>query len=326
MFLQYIARRLINMVPIVVAVIFLTFVFLKLAPGDFFSTMVLDPRIPETTVERLRREFGLDQPVHVQFLKWFWNALHLNFGYSFKYNGMPVFSLIRERMFNTLVLSLSSMFIAWALAIPIGIYSAVKQYSIGDKLATIFAFWGMSIPNYILAFIVMYYSQLFGLTEILPIGGVVGQNYDRLSMWGKLFDRIRHLIVPAFVLGTGGMAGLMRVMRGNLLEMLHAQFIMTARAKGLQEKIVILRHAVRNAINPIITGLGFAISAVLSGSVLVETVTSWPGMGRLTVEALLSQDYFLTIGSVLMATVLLIIGNLIADILLAVSDPRIQLS
>jgi peptide/nickel transport system permease protein len=313
------------MIPIVVGVIFLSFVFLKVAPGDYFDQMALDPQVSKETLSRLRAQFGLDQNVFVQFIRWFWNALHLNFGYSFEFKA-PVFTLIWQRSLNTLILSLAALIISWTIGLPIGIYSAVRQYSIGDKAATVFAFVGLSIPNYILAFLIMYFSYRFGIQEILPIGGVTSLDYDSLSWAGKIWDRLRHLIIPAFVLGTSGMAGLMRIMRGNMLEVLRAQYIITARSKGLMERLVVLRHATRNAINPIVTILGYEISGLLSGAVLVESVTSWPGLGRLTVGALLSQDYYLTIGSILMSTVLLIFGNLMADILLSVADPRIQFS
>ena len=306
-------------------VIFLSFVFLKLAPGDFFTQMALNPQISKDTLAQLRAQFGLDQNVFIQFIRWVWSALHLDFGYSLEFKA-PVFTLIWQRALNTLILSFAALLISWVLGLPIGIYSAVKQYSIGDKAATVFAFLGLSIPNYILAFLIMYFSFNFGLQNILPIGGVTGLDYDSLSMWGKAWDRLRHLFIPAFVLGTGGMAGLMRIMRGNMLEILRSQYIVTARSKGLRERLVVIRHATRNAINPIVTILGFEISGLLSGSILVEVVTSWPGLGRLTVGALLSQDYYLTIGSILMSAVLLIFGNLIADVLLSVSDPRIQFS
>ena len=322
---QYTVRRILNMIPIIVGVIFLSFVFLKVAPGDYFDQMALDPQVSKETLSRLRAQFGLDQNVVIQFIRWFWNALHLNFGYSFEFKA-PVFTLIWQRSLNTLILSLAALVISWTLGFPIGIYSAVRQYSIGDKAATVFAFVGLSIPNYILAFLIMYFSYRFGIQQILPIGGVTSLDYDSLGLAGKTWDRLRHLIIPAFVLGTSGMAGLMRIMRGNMLEVLRAQYIITARSKGLMERLVVLRHATRNAVNPIITILGYEISGLLSGAVLVESVTSWPGLGRLTVGALLSQDYYLTIGSILMSTVLLIFGNLMADILLSVADPRIQFS
>ena len=201
----------------------------------------------------------------------------------------------------------------------------MRQYSTFDKVASVFSFAGLSIPNYFLAFLIMYFSVYFGIQEILPIGGVSSLDYDTLGLAGKIWDRLRHLFVPAIVLGTAGMASLMRFMRGSMLEVLRSQYVVTARSKGLREGLVVLRHSTRNALNPIITLLGYEFSTLLSGSITVEIVTNWPGLGRLIFEAILSQDYYLTIGSILMSTLLLIIGNLIADILLSISDPRVHL-
>jgi len=248
------------------------------------------------------------------------NLAQGNFGYSLAWR-VPAFLVIKQRLFNTLILSLTTMLFSWLIAIPAGIYSAVHRYTLGDKIITMFAFFGMSIPNVFFALLCIFFAAKTGL---FPIGGLQSINFDKLSLWEKGWDMARHLVLPTIVLGTAGMAGLLRQMRGNLLDVLRLDYITTARAKGLGERVVIYKHAVRNAINPLITIFGFWLAGLLGGSILVETVFSYPGLGRLIVEAFFNQDVHLVMGSLVMAAVLLVIGNLIADLLLAVTDPRIR--
>jgi peptide/nickel transport system permease protein len=213
------------------------------------------------------------------------------------------------------------MLLSWCLAIPIGIYSAVHPYSRMDKMFSFCAFFGMSVPGFFLAFLLLYVASVTGW---FPIGGLQSINYDTLSLFEKVWDRVHHLMIPTLVLGTGSMAGLVRLMRGNMLETLRAEFVTTARAKGLAEQVVIYKHALRNAINPFITIFGYQLSTLFSGAAITEIITAWPGLGRLMLDAVISQDLFLVMGNLLMGSVLLIVGNLSADILLAVSDPRIR--
>jgi len=318
--LAYISRRLLHMVPLLLGISLISFIIIQLAPGDFLTQQALNPQVSTERITQERARFGLDKPVYVQYFFWLKNALRLDFGHSFSYR-VPVFRLIATRLFNTFILSLSAMIFTWILSIPLGIISAIKQYSWVDKLLTFLAFLGLAIPNFFFALLLLFMAMRTGW---FPVGGMYSINYQSLSLFGKIGDRLYHLILPTIVLGTSGMAGLMRQMRGNLLDYLKADFVTTARAKGLSERVVIWKHAVRNAINPIITIFGLSLPGLLSGAALTEIVMAWPGLGRLMLEAVLAQDLYLVMGSLIMGSVLLILGNLVADLLLAWVDPRIR--
>lgn len=300
---------------------FVTFMFIQLAPGDYFAILRMNPQISDATIAKLQAKYHLDRPALVQYAYWLKNLARLDLGYSIS-QKQPVLAVIGDRLVNTLMLSISSILIAWFVAIPIGIYSAVHQYSIGDKIFSTLAFIGMSLPSFFMALLMLYYfgSQL----GILPIGGLKSPGYYELSTFRQAVDIAMHLIIPATVLAIGGLAGLQRLMRGNMLEVLRMQYITTARAKGLPENRVIYRHALRNAINPMITIFGFELSGLLSGAALLEIVCGYPGLGQIMLEAVRSQDIFLVMGSMLIGGVLLIVGNLIADVLLAVVDPQVS--
>ncbi len=253
-----------------------------------------------------------------------------NFGYSFAYHT-PVFSLMMPRLKNTFILSLCAIIFTWICAIPIGIYCAVRQYSFFDKILSVFSFIGMSVPSFFFALLLLYIVTLtYNLPQehflygILPIGGLVSTNNDSMSALGKFVDILWHLILPVLVLGMSGMAGLQRLMRGNLLETLRTGYITTARSKGLSEHSVIIKHAVRNAINPLITIFGYTLPALLSGAALIEIVFAYPGIGLLMLDAVRSYDLYVVMGSLLLSGFLLIVGNIIADVLLAWVDPRIR--
>lgn len=317
----FLLRRFLSVIPLLMGVTLIAFLLIYLAPGDFLSQMAENPTISPDTIEAMRRKFGLDQPWFVQYFLWLKNVfLHLDFGESFAYR-QPVFSVIIPRLGNTLILAVSAAIVAWGLAIPLGIISAVKQYSWVDKSASLFAFIGLSIPELFFALLMMYFAATSGW---FPVGGMRSLDFSDLSFGGKLLDLAHHLLLPALVLGTVPTAGRMRQMRANLLDVLRLDYVTTARAKGLDERTVIYKHAVRNAINPLITLFGFTIASLLSGSFIVEIVMAWPGLGSLTLEALLKQDLYLVMGSVVIAATMLVIGNLIADILLVIADPRIK--
>lgn len=317
----YIIRRLLTLFPLVLAMSFVAFMFIQLAPGNYFATLRLNPQISEEMVSRLEAQYHMDKPPLVQYGYWLWNLLHLDLGYSIS-QKQPVSSVIAGRLVNTLLLSISAIIITWLVAIPIGIYSAVHQYSIGDKFFSAVAFVGMSLPSFFLALLMLYYfgSEL----GLLPIGGLKSPNYDQLSQMAKIGDVAMHLVVPATVLAIGGLASLQRIMRGNMLEVLRMQYVTTARAKGLPENRVIYRHALRNAINPMVTIFGFELSSLLSGAALLEIVCGYPGLGQVMLEAVRSQDIFLVMGSMVIGGVLLVVGNLVADVLLAVVDPQVS--
>lgn len=323
----YILRRLLNMIPLLIGISFLSFSIMYLAPGDFLGELRLNPQVSKETLEMMRAQYGLDEPFLVQYWLWFKEAFpvpgnwSINLGRSFQYHA-PVTTLIGFYALNTVLLSLTSSVLAWLISIPIGIYAARRQYSFGDKLLTTFAFLGVSIPNFFLALILLYLVVRWDVP--LPIGGATSLEYETLTLWEKVVDRAKHLVIPVVVLATAGTAGLMRYMRSNLLETLGQDYVRTARAKGLSERVVVYKHALRNAINPLITFLGFEIAGLLSGATLTEIVTSYPGLGRLLYNGILANDYHLVLGGLMMGSFMLIIGNLFADVLLAWVDPRIR--
>jgi peptide/nickel transport system permease protein len=321
--IRYIARRLILLGPLLIGITFVSWAAIQLAPGsgDYFQQLVLQyPQISPQTIAGLRARFGMDQPPWVQYFHWLWNIVHLDFGLSFAYQ-VPVTWLIGSRALNTLLLSITSLVAAWALAIPLGIYSAVHQYSVTDGLLSAGAFVAISVPSFFSALLLLYAAFW---SHVLPLQGLTSVNYESLSLGGKVLDVAWHLVLPTIALGVFSVGGLMRYMRNNLLEVLRADYVKTARAKGVMERRVIFRHAVRNAINPLVTLFGFELGGLLSGAAFVENILGYPGLGRLVLEAVLKKDVFVVMGSLLMGSVLLILGNLTADILLAYVDPRIR--
>ena len=324
--LQFVVRRLLAMVPVVFIVAALGFALIQLAPGDAFSQMSLNPNVRPADLERLREDFGLDRPWYVQLARYIANVLQGNFGFSQTYKA-PVFALVQQRAAATILLSGVSLLVAWGMSIPFGVIAATRQYRWPDQLISVLAFVGLAIPNFFLAFLLLFFvtSTSSPPGTWLPLGGMTSMGFDELSFVGKVADLARHLAIPVFVIATSAMANLTRVMRARMLDALSQPYIVTARAKGQRERVVVFRHALRNAINPMITILGYQIGAIMAGSALVEIVLAWPGLGQLILEAVLTQDQYLVVGSLLYSVILLVIGNLIADILLAITDPRIRL-
>ncbi len=321
--LRVVGRRLMNAVPILFVTLAFAFWLIQLAPGDVYTAYALNPDIRPEDLERFRANFGLDQPWYVQFGRYLWNAAQGDFGFSQTFKA-PVFVLVQQRAANTLLLSMVSLLVAWGFSVPAGIIAAARQYRWQDQSIAVLAFLGLSIPNFFLASVLLYVISATG--SWLPIGGMTSIDHDQLSAFGKTWDLAKHLVVPALVISTAITAGLTRIMRANMLEVLGQQYITTARAKGLAERVVILKHALRNAINPMITILGFNIGDILGGAALVEIVTGWPGLGKLILSALLNQDPYLVSGSLIYGVILLMLGNLLADILLTITDPRIRVT
>ena len=346
-------------VPLLVAMSFITLGFIRLPKGDPLAPYRHSPQFPPEEVAKLERTYHFDAPFYVQYYYWVKNMffewphpstvetaiektvrphapwwqravlrvnpgfptkLQFNLGYSFG-NHLPVTHVIGGRLLNTLVLSVISLVLVWVVAIPIGTYSAVHQYSMGDKIFSFISFIGMSVPSFFLALVLLY---LAAITDTLPIGGLTAPDHDRMSAIGKLLDYAKHMVIPSIVIVTGSLAGMQRLMRGNMLEVLRQQYITTARAKGLPENRVIYRHALRNALNPMITIFGYQFSGLLSGVALTEMITSYPGLGSVMLEAVRSQDVYLVMASAMIGGVLLIVGNLLADVLLSIADPRIS--
>ncbi|MCH7590698.1 ABC transporter permease [PVC group bacterium] len=319
--LKYIAKRALQAVPLVIGITIISFILIQAAPGDPFSELSQNPQISEQTLQDLRVRFGFDRPLVIQYLKWFWGMLRLDFGYSTSYH-IPVITLIGQRLFNTLYLAVISLVLTWAIAIPIGIYSARHQYQLGDRIFSVLTFIGMSLPTFFVAFLFVYVASH---TTWLPTGGVRDPIYfDMMSPLEKTWDLFRHLLIPISVLVASSVAGLVRLMRGNMLDVLKLPYVTTARAKGLSEFKVIYKHALRNAVNPMITIFGYQLSGLLSGVALTEAILSWPGLGRLMLDAVLKQDIYLVMATLVISSCLLIISNLFADILLAVTDPRVR--
>jgi len=318
---KYILLRIFQMIPTLLGISIIGFIIVQIAPGDFATPYRMNPQFSAETIAELEQRYGFDKPLHVQYFRWLWNALHLDFGESTKFIGMKVFSLISTRVMVTLRLSLLVMVVTWLISVPLGIYCAMRQYTFSDKVFSVIAFIGMSLPTFFVAFLLLL---LAGSVEWLPPGGLVGVDYDRLSFWGRILDYLWHMTIPAAVMIFSSVAGLMRIMRGNVLEVKRAQYITTARAKGLSGRKVVFKHILRNAINPMITIFGYQLSALLSGVGLTEAVLAYPGLGYLMLDAVLSQDMFLVMGGLVMSSMLLLVGNLIADILLATVDPRIK--
>jgi peptide/nickel transport system permease protein len=314
-------RRLFHLVPILFGVSLITFLLMSLTPGDYYTTLSQNPQISPEKVAELRAQWHLDKPWYVQYLFWLKGALHGNFGYSIAYK-IEASELIFGRLWNTFILSLLATALAWLVAVPLGIWAAVTKDSWADRLCSFIAFLGLSIPEVLLALLALMFAASTGW---FPVGGAEGALSDLMSPGEQLRDRLHHLILPTVVLAASELAGIMRQMRSNLLDTLRAEFVTSARAKGLPEGWVIYKHALRNAINPLLTIFGYSLAGLLSGAFIVENVMAWPGLGRLTMEALFAKDYQLVVASVVMASGLLVAGNFVADLLLAWSDPRIRL-
>ena len=318
--LRHIFRRLLHLIPMILGITIISFIIIQLSPGDFLAEIRLNPIVSQQTVDQMRANFGLDQPLHVQYLKWLWNALRLDFGYSFAFQ-VPVMWLIGSRLMNSVLLNLVSFAVAWALAIPLGIYAARRQYSWSDNSLSFSAYVGISTPTFFSGLFLLFLAFKSGW---FPIGGMTSIEHDFLSPWGKILDVAHHMVLPVLVLGVFSVAGLMRQMRANLLEVLRHDYVRTARSKGLAENVVINKHAVRNAINPLITIFGFSLGGLLGGSAILENVMGWPGIGKLIVDATIQKDLYVVMASLVIGSVTLIVGNLIADVLLVMSDPRIR--
>ncbi|MBD3347048.1 MAG: ABC transporter permease subunit [Chitinivibrionales bacterium] len=321
-----IIRRMLISIPQLLIMSFIAFLFIDLAPGDILAKYRFDPRISSETVEKIEEKYHFDDPAIIQFGYWLMRLVRLDLGYSFSREA-NVSAVIAERFLNTLTLSFFSILLTWLVAVPLGIYAAVRQYSWGDRIMSVISYFGMSLPSFFLALLLMYTVYVgrdLPIISALPMGGMISSNYEQLSWPLKIVDRAAHLILPVIILTIHALAGLQRISRGNMLEELRKQYVITARAKGLPENKVIYKHALRNAINPLITLFGFSFSSLLSGAALVEIIINWPGMGSLMLAAVRAQDTFLVMGSMLMGGVMLILGNLLADILLVVADPRMR--
>ena len=326
--LYYFLRRLIYMFITLWVVSVVAFVIIQLPPGDYLTSYIMELEeagtgVSEAEIASLRKQYGLGQPMYLQYFYWIYNIVRYgNFGRSFEWNK-PVSELIWERIMLTTIMALLATVFVFAVAIPIGIYSAVHQYSIADYFFTVVGYSGLATPNFLLALVLMFIAyKYFGVS----VGGLFSPEYTQAS-WsmGKVLDMFSHLWIPIIVLGTAGTAGLIRIMRGVLLDELGKQYVITARAKGVKELTLLFKYPVRVAINPIVSTIGWRLTMIISGAPIVATVLSLPTTGPLMLKALLSQDMYLAGSFFLLLCILTITGTFISDILLALLDPRIKM-
>ena len=325
---SFLLRRLLAMIPMLFGVSIIAFLLLSLSPGDPLAAQRGNPQIPDVLIRQIEQQYGFDRSVPEQYVRWLSRVAQGDLGYSFKFKR-PVADVIRERLLATLLLSLFSTFLTWLVAVPLGVWSALRRGEWPDKTISVIAFVGMSLPSFFLALLLLYAASVLPplpLVGRIPIGGIVSPGFDSMGLLARVFDVLKHLLVPGLVLTVGGIAGLQRIARGSTLETLSQPYVLAARARGLSERRVLWVHAFRNAANPLITLLGFEFSALLSGAAFTEIITSWPGMGLVALEAVRAKDMFLVMATVLMGSFLLLLGNLLADILHAWNDPRVKLS
>lgn len=319
----YIVKRILQGLLTIFLASIVSFVIIQLAPGEPLDNLRLNPTISSETIQAQKEQFGLDKPWHIQYFLWLISVITKgDFGTSFFYQR-SVASLIWERVPATLLLAIASLICTWAIAIPLGIFAAVKQNRATDRILQVISYAGQGFPSFITALLLLFFAQI--TAPLFPVGGMTSIYHAELSPIGKAIDILWHMILPTIALSITSFAGLQRITRGELLDVLRQDYIQTARAKGLPENRVIYVHALRNAINPLITLLGFELSALLSGSFIAEFFFNWPGLGTLTLQAVRAQDLYVLMASLIMGAVLLIVGNLIADLLLKVVDPRITL-
>ncbi|MBI4465497.1 MAG: ABC transporter permease [Acidobacteria bacterium] len=328
----YIIKRLLLMVPTMLGITLLTFVVIRLAPGDpaamrvgsSLTGMIGDQQLAQAIIEKTRQEFGLDKPLHVQYALWIKKIFTLDFGRSYKDNRL-VMEKIWERLPVTIQLNVISLFLIYLLAIPIGIYSSTHQYSMGDKIGTVFLFILYSLPSFWVATVLILFLGGGDYWHLFPISGISSLDADQLPFWSWLWDRLWHLALPVLCLTYGGLAYVSRQMRAGMLETIRQDYIRTARAKGLSEKVVIFKHALRNSLIPIVTLLGFLLPALFGGSVIIESIFTVPGMGQLGFEAILSRDYPVVMAIATIAAFLTLLGLLLSDVLYALVNPTISL-
>lgn len=322
MFAQ-ITKRLIMMVPLLLGITLISFVVIHLAPGEPTDLQtLLNPEVSSELRERLRAQYDLDKPLIVQYGKWLGRLAHLDFGESFVQDRRPVAAKIAERLPVTIMINLLSIGLILLIAIPLGVLSAVKRNSLFDRFTTVFVFVGFATPSFWLALLLM---DFFGVRlGLFPIAGLKSLGYEYLSLGRQIADVLHHLVLPVFVSAFGGLAGFSRYMRGNMLEVVRQDYILTARAKGLSERVVIYRHALHNALLPVITILGLSVPGLIGGSVIFETIFAIPGMGKMFYDGVMMRDYPLIMGVLVIGAVLTLFGNLIADLAYAMADPRIR--
>lgn len=317
--LVYILKRILQTIPLLIIVSLISFFIIRLSPVDPLAELKLNPSISKETLQKETQRLGLDKPIYVQYFLWAKAFVRGDLGVTS--TGENVSAKLLERIPNTLLLTTIVIFLTWIAGVPLGILAALKWRTPFDRMLTVLTSIGMAIPSFFFAILLLIFAVKTGW---FPAGGLTNYNFDYMNIFGKISDIAHHLVLPTTVLFTISLAGLQRQMRANLLDVLESDYVKFARAKGLSEFKVIYKHALRNAINPMITLLGFEFASLLSGAALTEYVFQYPGLGRLILEAVLKSDINLVMASLMMGAVMLILGNLIADILLIITDPRIR--
>lgn len=317
--LIYILKRILQSIPLLIIVSILSFFIIRLSPVDPLAELRLNPSVSKETLQKETERLGLDKPIIVQYGKWAKSFLQGDLGITS--NGEQVSTKLKERIPNTLLLAVVVIFMTWIVGVPLGVLAALKWKSPADRILTVLTSIGMAIPSFFFAVLLLLFAVKTGW---FPVGGLTSSNFAEMSTGGKVLDIAHHLVLPVTVLFTISLAGLQRQMRANLLDVLDSDYVKFAKAKGLSEFKVVYKHALRNAINPMITLLGFEFAGLLSGAALTEYVFQYPGLGRLILEAVLRSDINLVMASLMMGAIMLISGNLIADILLIITDPRIR--
>ncbi len=321
--IAYLLKRILLLIPLMLGITLITFTVVHLAPGEPVEMQIsMNPKVTAEARERLKEFYGLDKPLHVQYAVWVKKLVMLDFGRSFAPDNRPVIDKIRERIPITLSLNVISLLIEFGLALPIGILAAIRRDTLFDKGMTVFVFLGFAVPTFWLALLLMY---LFGVTlGWLPVSGLHSLGSEAYGPFLWFWDMVKHLLIPVSVAAFGSLAGLSRYMRSTMLDVIRQDYITTARAKGLRERTVILRHALRNALLPVITLLGLSVPGLIGGSVIFETIFAIPGMGQLFYGGVMARDYPLVMGILVIGAGLTLIGNMLADIGYAFADPRIR--
>ena len=321
--LFYLLRRLFFMIPLFLGITLISFIVIHLAPGsptDIYAQF--NPKVSPEFQQRLKKLYGLDKPLYEQYWTWLKRLVKFDFGRSFAPDGRPVWEKIKERLPITITINILSMLLIFIIAIPLGVIAAVKHGTLFDKVTTVIVFIGYATPGFWLALLLM---MLFGIKlGWLPLSGIKSLNYETLNFCGKFFDLTKHLILPVFVSAFGGLAGLSRFVRASMLEVIKQDYILTARAKGLPERVVIYKHALKNALLPVITIMGLSVPGLIGGSVIFESIFAIPGMGQLFYASVMARDYPTIMGCLVIGAALTLLGNLIADISYALVDPRIR--
>ena len=317
--LKYITKRILQVIPLLIIVSLISFFIIRLSPVDPLAELRLNPSISQETLDKEIKRLNLDKPIYIQYISWAKSFIKGDLGDTSAEEKVSV--KLKERIPNTLLLTAIVIFMTWIVGIPLGILAAINKETAFDRMLTVISSIGMAIPSFFFAILLLIFAVKTGW---FPVGGLTSYNFNEMSLIGKIIDISKHLVLPVIVLFTISLSGLQRQMRANMLEVLDSDYIKFARAKGLSESKVIFKHALRNAINPMITLLGFEFAGLLSGAALTEYVFQYPGLGRLILEAVMKSDINLVMASLMMGTIMLVLGNLIADILLMIADPRIR--